>query len=258
MHRFFSEEINSTSGEIRLSGSDAHHASQVLRLAEGDKIKVSSGDGRDYTCRITSVSNEEVVAVIEDICGNAAELPVRITLYQGFPKGDKMDFILQKAVELGATRIVPVWMSRSVVKMDAAKAAKRRDRYQAIAEAAAKQSGRGVIPEVGTFLGMKEAVNEAKKLNRILLPYENAEGMDAARSCIDEICKDAAEGKVQSLGIFIGPEGGFEEAEVKALEEAGALTISLGHRILRTETAGMALLSILGFLMDTDAPIAGE
>ncbi len=252
MHRFFSEEINSTSGEIRITGSDAYHASHVLRLAPGDCIEVGSGDGRDYTCRITSISNEEVAAVIEDINGNAAELPVAITLYQGFPKGDKMDLILQKAVELGAARIVPVWMKRSVVKMDAAKAAKRRDRYQAIAEAAAKQSGRGVIPEVGTFLSMKEAVEEAAQLDAILLPYENAEGMDAARNIVSAIVHDAKHGVIRTLGIFIGPEGGFEESEVSLLEEAGAKTMTLGHRILRTETAGLALLSILGFSMDRD------
>lgn len=252
MHRFFSEEIDSTSGEIRLSGSDAHHASQVLRLAEGDEIKVGSGDGRDYTCRITSISNEEVIAVIEDISGNAAELPTRITLYQGFPKGDKMDLILQKAVELGAARIVPVWMSRSVVKMDAAKAAKRRERYQAIAEAAAKQSGRGLIPEVGTFLSMKDAIADAGKLDTILLPYENAAGMDAARSTVLSIAKGAEQGTIRTLGIFIGPEGGFEESEVRLLEDAGAITMTLGHRILRTETAGLAILSILGFAMDHD------
>ena len=252
MHRFFSEEIDSTSGEIRLSGSDAHHASQVLRLAEGDEIKVGSGDGRDYTCRITSISNEEVVAVIEDISGNAAELPVRITLYQGFPKGDKMDLILQKAVELGAARIVPVWMSRSVVKMDAAKAAKRKERYQAIAEAAAKQSGRGQIPEVGTFLSMKDAVEDAGKLDAILLPYENAAGMDAARSIVSSIAKGAEQGTIRTLGIFIGPEGGFEDSEVQLLEAAGATTMTLGHRILRTETAGLTILSILGFAMDHD------
>lgn len=252
MHRFFSEEIDSTSGAVRLSGSDAHHASQVLRLAEGDEIKVGSGDGRDYTCRITSISNEEVIAVIEDISGNAAELPARITLYQGFPKGDKMDLILQKAVELGAARIVPVWMSRSVVKMDAAKAAKRRERYQAIVEAAAKQSGRGLIPEVGTFLSMKDAIADAGKLDTILLPYENTAGMDAARSTVLSIAKGAEQGTIRTLGIFIGPEGGFEESEVRLLEDAGAITITLGHRILRTETAGLAILSILGFAMDHD------
>ena len=252
MHRFFTEEIDSAAGTIRLTDTNARHAAQVLRLAEGDRIEVGSGDGRDYTCRIRSITPEEVVAVIEDISGNAAELPIQITLYQGFPKGDKMDLILQKAVELGAARIVPVWMSRSVVKMDAAKAAKRRDRYQAIAEAAAKQSGRGVIPEVGTFLSMKDAVEDARKLDRILLPYENAEGMDAARAYIDAIAKDAKTGAIQSLGIFIGPEGGFEESEVSALEEAGAKTMTLGHRILRTETAGLAILSVLGFTLDAD------
>ena len=252
MHRFFSEEIDSTAGKIRLTDSNARHAAQVLRLTEGDVIEVGSGDGRDYTCRIESITPEEVVAVIEDISGNAAELPLKITLYQGFPKGDKMDLILQKAVELGAYRIVPVWMSRSVVKMDAAKAAKRRNRYQAIAEAASKQSGRGVIPEVGAFLSMKDAIEDAAKLDMILLPYENASGMNGTRDIIGKLLEESGNGSVKSLGIFIGPEGGFEESEITALESVGAKTITLGHRILRTETAGMMLLSVLGYLLDND------
>ncbi len=252
MHRFFTEEIDSASGTIRLTGSNARHAAQVLRLEAGDRIEVGSGDGRDYTCRIGSITPDEVLATIEDICGNAAELPIAVTLYQGFPKGDKMDLILQKSVELGAVRIVPVWMSRSVVKMDAAKAAKRRDRYQAIAEAAAKQSGRGVIPEVGTFLSMKDAIEDAGKLDMVLLPYENASGMNVTRAIMEKLVEENRAGSVKSLGIFIGPEGGFEESEVTALEAIGAKTITLGHRILRTETAGLMLLSVLGYLLDND------
>ena len=252
MHRFFSEEIDSAAGQIRLTEGDARHAAQVLRLEVGDRIMVGSGDGRDYACRIESITPDAVIAKIEDIMGNAAELPLAITLYQGFPKGDKMDLILQKSVELGAVRIVPVWMARSIVKMDAAKAAKRRGRYQAIAEAAAKQSGRGVIPEVGTFLSMKDAIRDAEKLDVVLLPYENAEGMDAARAVIHQVAADVQDGTVHRLGIFIGPEGGFDESEVVALEEIGAKTMTLGYRILRTETAGLALLSILGFALDRD------
>ena len=252
MHRFFSEEVNISESSVRISGGDAHHAAQVLRLAVGDLIMVGTGK-QDYTCRITSISPEEVIGTIEDISGNAAELPVEITLYQGFPKGDKLELIIQKAVELGAASIVPVWMARSVVKMDQAKAEKRRQRYQAISESAAKQSGRGVIPEVGTFLSMKDAVKAAQKHDMILLPYENAEGMLRTKQVMKQVEEGAKQKTLRSLGIFIGPEGGFEEGEIAELQSVGAEVITLGHRILRTETAGMMLLSVLGFLLDRDA-----
>ena len=218
MHRFFTEEINSSEQMVRLTGQDAAHAARVLRLEPGDQILVGAGDGRDYTCRIKTISPEEVTAAIEDISGNTAELPVEITLYQGFPKGDKMDLILQKTVELGVFRVVPVWMSRSVVKMDDAKAKKRRERYQSIAEAAAKQSG----------------------------------GMDRTRALLEKLREDSASGSAKSLGVFIGPEGGFEESEISALKEIGAEVITLGHRILRTETAAMALLAVLGYIFEKD------
>lgn len=252
MYHFFSNEVSMAENRIRLSGGDARHVSRVLRLRENDRITVSSGDGREYLCRIEEITADEVVLAIEDISGNASELPVRITLYQGFPKGDKLELIIQKAVELGADRIVPVWMERSVVKMDSQKAAKRRERYQAISEAAAKQSGRGRVPEVGTFLSMPEAVRDAEGLDRILLPYEDAKGLENSRRVLRELRDDAEKGKVRRVGIFIGPEGGFSGDEVKALSESGASVITLGNRILRTETAGMAILSVLGFMLDRD------
>ena len=252
MHRFFADTIQSSDSRIVLTGENARHAALVLRLAPGEEIMVGSGDGRDYTCRIESITSEEVVANILDISGNVAELPIQITLYQGFPKGDKMDLIIQKSVELGVHRIVPVWMNRSIVKMDDTKAKKRRDRYQSISEAAAKQSGRGIIPEIGAFLSMKDAVKEAANLNRILLPYENAKGMGHTRMVLKEIHDGNEKGEVNSLGIFVGPEGGFEESEVTALQETGAEVITLGHRILRTETAGIVMMSILSFIFEKD------
>ena len=252
MHRFFADLVQSADERIILSGENARHAALVLRLSPGDEIMVGSGDGRDYSCKIESITAEEVVAEILDISGNAAELPVEITLFQGFPKGDKLDLIIQKSVELGVHRIIPVWMSRSIVKMDEAKAKKRRDRYQSISEAAAKQSGRGIIPEIGAFLSMKEAVKKAVKLDRILLPYENAKGMEYTRKVLSEIRDENEKGTVKSLGIFIGPEGGFEESEVTALQEIGAEVITLGHRILRTETAGMTMMSILSYILEKD------
>ena len=247
MHHFF---VDSVSPEgIRIEGRDARHIRQVLRLSPGDNIEVSCGE-KIYLCEIRKYTEDAVETVIRDITENARELPARITLYQGLPKKDKLELILQKAVELGAARIVPVAMHRSVVQLSGDKAAKRLERYQSIVEAAAKQSRRGQIPEVEPLMTMEEALKDARRMDRILLPYENAEGMDYARKLLQALAEQVEEGSVKEIGIFIGPEGGFEPSEVDALVAQGAQVMSLGHRILRTETAGMAILAILGFYLD--------
>ena len=248
MHHFFTENISDEG--IRISGQDARHIQNVLRLSAGDMIEVSCGD-RLYTCEITGFSDDEVNTVIRDISDSAAELPVEITLYQGLPKKDKLELVIQKTVELGVNRIVPVVMHRSVVQLTDDKARKRTLRYQSIAEAAAKQSKRGVIPVVDEPLNMDKAVKDAEKYDVILLPYENAKGMDDSRKTMDEIREGVKNGSIRSIGFFVGPEGGFEAYEVEQLTAVGARIISLGNRILRTETAGIALLSVLGFMLDS-------
>lgn len=172
------------------------------------------------------------------------ELSSRLILYQGLPKGDKMELIVQKAVELGVSRIVPVSLKRCVVKLDAKKAEAKRRRWQAVAESAAKQSGRSVIPQVDPVMTLEEALRDAKALDFRLIPYECARGMEEARSVLGKIQKG------RSTGVFIGPEGGFEKSEVEAAVEAGAHPISLGRRILRTETAGICILSVLMFHLE--------
>jgi 16S rRNA (uracil1498-N3)-methyltransferase len=157
-----------------------------------------------------------------------------------------MDMIIQKAVELGAAGVIPVAMKRCVVKLDSKKAEKKTRRWNEIAKGAASQAKRSHVPLVYPVMDFKEAVDFAKNLDILLLPYEDAEGMAHSKKVIESV-KDT-----RSAGIFIGPEGGFEEREVLLAEEAGAQTITLGHRILRTETAGMAVLSILMFLLETD------
>lgn len=232
---------------IRISGEDWNHIRNVLRLKCGESIAVSNGTDREYICEIMEFTDREVVTRIIDVMGSNAELPAEITLYQGFPKGDKLEFIIQKAVELGAVRIVPVLTRRSVVRLDEKKAVRKVERYNAIALSAAKQSKRGRIPVVEPVMSFTDALEDAKKLDMNLIPYEEAEGMEHSRSVIHQ-----AQGK-RSIGIFIGPEGGFEEEEVEAAKTIGAACITLGHRILRTETAGMTMLSILMFELDTDA-----
>jgi 16S rRNA (uracil1498-N3)-methyltransferase len=247
MNRFFVDDPGAFSDRsVVITGEDVNHVKNVLRLKENDELIVSDGRGRDYHCRISGITNEEVVADICDICDNFSELSTEITLFQGFPKGDKMELIIQKTVELGVTRIVPVMTKRTVVKLDDKKAKKKTERYNMIAESAAKQSGRGMIPEVTMPVSFAEAVSMAEKLDMNIIPYEEAEGVEYSRNIIKSI-----KGK-KSLGIFIGPEGGFAWEEVEKALDAGASAITLGHRILRTETAGMAVISIIMFELEED------
>ncbi|MBE5943533.1 MAG: 16S rRNA (uracil(1498)-N(3))-methyltransferase [Lachnospiraceae bacterium] len=244
MHRFFVDGINSQGDNIIITGDDVNHIKNVLRLKSGDEILVGDGNGMDYQCRIEDIAQDIVTANIVDVFKNAAELPVKITLFQGMPKSDKLELIIQKAVELGAYEIVPVLTKRTVVKIDDKKAGKKIDRYKGIAESAGKQSGRGIIPEVKPFMTFKQAIEYAKTLDMNLIPYEEAKGIEYSREVIKDI-----KGK-KTLGIFIGPEGGFAKEEVDMAIAMGAKCITLGNRILRTETAGLAVLSIIMFELD--------
>lgn len=246
MHRFFAEPDACKGEWIRLSGEDRNHIKNVLRLKTGEQITVCSGDDLEYVCEIVEFTETEVLAKVIDVLGSSSELPVEITLYQGLPKSDKMDFIIQKAVELGADRIVPVITKRTIVKLDPGKAAKRLKRYQAIAVSAAKQSKRSRIPKVGPIMHFSEALKDAETMDMNLIPYEKAKGMQYSREIVQQL-----PGK-HTLGIFIGPEGGFAEEEIEAARAIGASCITLGRRILRTETAGLAVLSILMFTLEQD------
>lgn len=245
MNRFFVDIDGRDVGtDINITGGDVNHIKNVLRLRIGEHVVVSDGRGRDYTCRIAQIGTDVVICNIEDINDNFAELSVEVTLFQGYPKSDKMDLIVQKMVELGVHRIVPVFTARTIVKLDQKKAAKKTDRYRTIAESAAKQSGRGIIPEVAEPVSFAEALELAKELDMNIIPYEEAEGMEQARKIISGIRGH------RSLGVFIGPEGGFAREEVEQAQAIGAECITLGHRILRTETAGLAVMSIIMFQLD--------
>lgn len=241
MPRFYVDCCSAFESTIEITGEDVNHIKNVLRLKPGDKITISDNAGTDYECVIQSINSDKVIAGIEDMKRNASELDTRIVLFQGMPKSDKLEFIIQKAVELGVSEIVPVMTQRTVVKLDAKKEAKRLERYNSIALAAAKQSGRGIIPVVSSFMTFSKAVEYSRSLSMNIIPYENAKGIEHSRRVIADIT-----GK-DSLGIFIGPEGGFAESEVELAVSAGASCITLGNRILRTETAGLAALSIIMF-----------
>lgn len=245
MHHFFAKPSQILEKEIWLEGSDVNHIKNVLRMGEGDRLTVSGGnDNRLYTCRITSVEKDKIWAAIERVEEKGSELLSRIFLFQGLPKGDKMEWIVQKAVELGVHEVIPVVTKRTIVKLDAAKEKSRRARWNAIAEAAAKQSGRMAVPQVVQQMSFAQALEYAKDLDVKLIPFELAKGMQRTRELLYEIKPG------QSIGILIGPEGGFEETEVQEAEAAGFARITLGERILRTETAGLATLAVLGFLLE--------
>lgn len=244
MHRFFAEPGQIGEKEIVITGADVNHIRNVLRMRTEEEVLIADGRGAEYRCKLTELGENEVRAqILWKLDGNA-ELASAITLFQGLPKSDKMDLIVQKCVELGVNRIVPVSTKRAVVKLDAKKEQARLKRWNTISESAAKQSGRGVIPEVSGVMSFGKALEEAKKLDVLLIPYERAEHMAETRRVMGEIRPG------QSVGIFIGPEGGFEESEVEEAVAAGARAITLGRRILRTETAGLAVMAMLGYLLE--------
>ena len=214
-------------------------------MKPGEQFYVTDGERQGkYLCALKSVSAEQVVCDIVQNITDTTELPCEIVLYQGLPKADKMELIIQKAVELGASRIVPVETKRSVVKLDAKKAQAKISRWQGIAEAAAKQSKRDVIPVIGELTTLKEALKEAADFEVSMMPYENAEGMAFTRKLLEGIQPG------QRVAIFVGPEGGFDESEVEAALSMGTKPMTLGRRILRTETAGLAILSMLVYVLE--------
>lgn len=244
MYRFYISPGQVSGKEIRITGGDVNHIKNVLRLEPGDWIVACDGSGVDYVSRIDALRPDEVLLTVEKIQDTGTELPAQITLFQGMPKKDKLELIIQKAVELGVYEIVPVLTKRCVVRLTEEKKIKKRlERWQAIAEAAAKQCDRGIIPVVHTPVSMAEAFDMARSLEYNMIPYELQEGIWESRQVVEEAAG------CSSIGIFIGPEGGLEPEEVEQAMAIGAKPITLGKRILRTETAGMALLSILMFQM---------
>lgn len=231
---------------LTITGPEVNHIRNVMRLKPGEEISVSiGGDGKEYRYGIESYTEDSVLCRLRFVKDKEVELPVKVLLFQGLPKADKMDLIVQKAVELGAAEIIPVSMERCVVKLDAGKAAKKTARWQTIAESAASQSRRSIIPRVLAPMSMREAVEYAKAQTEVrVIPYELQEDDGSVKQYLERL----KEG--QSVSIFIGPEGGFTPAEVELAKEAGIRPISLGRRILRTETAGLAILSWLIYILE--------
>ena len=240
MYHFFVEPSQIQGKRIVITGGDVNHIKNVLRMKIGEEIAVSNGeDGKEYRCGIEAFSEDEVICGLRFIKEDGVELPSKIALFQGLTKADKMELIVQKAVELGVGEIIPVAAGRSIVKLDEKKAKAKVSRWQGIAEAAAKQSRRGIIPKISEVMSMKEAIAYAGSMDVRLIPYELAEDMAKTKEIISGIRPG------ESVAVFIGPEGGFEEKEIAAAMERGFLPVTLGRRILRTETAGFTVLAWL-------------
>lgn len=254
MHRIFVDQVVKASPcTLRIvSQEEVHHALRVLRLSEGDRIELTDADGVEFIAEIkTALLNQTADSVMEVLCLEKIDIrresPAEVTLFQGLPKHDKLEFIIQKAVELGAVKIVPVECERSVARIrDAKDAAKKTERWNRIAHEAAKQSKRAVEPEVSEpvkLKGIRELISQ-NGLN--LLAYEGA-ALKPLMAHLEEARRN--DDLPQPVAIMIGPEGGLTEKEVHELSEMGFTTIGLGPRILRTETAGLALLSIIQYVL---------
>ena len=239
MYQFFVDDAQIGKEFITIIGSDVNHIKNVLRMKPGEKIRVSNQKGQDYFCSIIELGDDFVQADILDSEAANTELSSKIYLFQALPKGDRMETVIQKAVELGVHEIIPVAMKYCVVKLDAKKAENKRKRWQAIAESAAKQSKRSLIPVVHEVMSFKEALSYAKEWKVNLVPYENERGMEATKEAVLELKKD------DTISVMIGPEGGFSEEEIELVKEENMKIISLGKRILRTDTAAIATLSML-------------
>lgn len=245
MHRFYVTPDQIKDKTAVITGPDVNHIKNVLRMKLGEKIVICNGQGKDCYCIISKVSEAEIIADVREEQDTKAELKARITLFQGMPKKDKMELIIQKAVELGVYEIVPVMTKRVVVKLeDKKKEEKKLERWQAIAEGAAKQSGRGIIPKVQPVRTYQNAIKDAHNLGLTIIPYENATGIEGTRKIMNSM-KD-----YNTIGVFIGPEGGFEDSEIELATENNVIPITLGNRILRTETAGLAALSMMVLMLE--------
>lgn len=247
MYQFFVEphQINVNDKSVIILGSDVNHIKNVLRMKIGEEIVVRSGqDNREYRCGIAAFEETRVLCELRFVKEEGVELSSKVYLFQSLPKADKMELIIQKAVELGVYQVIPVEAKRCVVKLDDKKARVKLARWQNIAEAAAKQSKRAIIPRIAEPIGFGEAVKLAADMDVGLIPYELAKDMDRTREIIGKLRGG------QSIAVFIGPEGGFDEAEIEKASEHAIQPITLGKRILRTETAGFTLLSWIMYQLE--------
>lgn len=258
MHHFFADKTDFKDGAVYLGGADYNHAVNVLRLRQSERVMISDPDGRDYYCTVDTVEENDGASllrlIIEEQAEDNHELPSQVILFQCMPKSDKMELIIQKATELGVSMIVPVTSKNCVVKLDDKKTESRLKRWRAIAESAAKQSKRSIIPEIHEPVDFKKACEMMETLDVRIMPYENENGMVSACEAIISFLPG------KRIGVMLGPEGGFDRMEASMAGRHGISTISLGKRILRAETAAIAILSLIMIRLEisTNIDLAAE
>ena len=244
MYKFFVQENQIINNKVNIEGKDFNHIKNVLRMKPQTKIFISNKDNeKTYLCEIENIENEKVVCKIIEECENTTELRIKVDLYQGLPKVDKLEYIIQKTVELGINKIFPTNMKNCVAKIK--DEAKKNERWQKISEAAAKQSKRDIIPKVEFSVNIDDICNCISKYDIALVAYENEENI----SIKDVITSNEAQ-DYKKIAIIVGPEGGFNDKEIEKLKQSGAKIVSLGKRILRTETAPVAMLSMIMYQYD--------
>ena len=248
MPRFFIKENQIQNNKITIIGEDVNHIKNVIRKQIGDIIEICNQDNeQSYKCEIEKIEEKQITTkIIEEL--KAQESNIKVDIFQGLPKAEKMELIIQKSVELGANAIIPVNMKRCVVKLDSKSEEKKIERWQKISESAAKQCGRNNIPEVKHLVNIKDICNKIKDYDAMIVAYEN----EKENTLKQELTKLKNKQKNLKIGIVIGPEGGLEEKDVKHLKESGAKIITLGHRILRTETVALNMLSIIMYELELE------
>lgn len=247
MPRFFvkNEQIKGTT--IEILGEDVKHIKNVLRKQIGDNIEICDQDTeKSYICEIEKIGNESILTnIIEEL--QSYDDNIKVDIYQGLPKADKMELIIQKSVELGVNSIIPVAMKRCVVKIDSKDESKKIARWQKIAESAAKQSGRSTIPEIKNIVNIEKIIQLIKEYDCVIVAYENEKNNTIKRELLE--IKEKVHDKVK-IAVVIGPEGGLEEKDVELLKHNGAKIVTLGHRILRTETVALNVLSVIMYELE--------
>ena len=242
MHKFFTPKENFIENTAKILGDDVKHLYKVLRLNEGDKIVLNNCDGDEFLAEIRTITKQEVIVDIEEKLEINNESEVKIYLFQGLPKAQKMDLIVQKGTELGITEFIPTLTERVDIKLKGE--FKKLDRLNRIALEAAKQSKRTIIPKVSEPVSFEDALKRMESLDLVIVPYENAENFGIKTLFSDENIDTS---KIKKVGILVGPEGGFELNEISRLKENGAYIVTLGSRILRTETAGFVATSLVQY-----------
>lgn len=247
MPKFFVNNNQINNNNVIINGEDVNHIANVLRMKSGDKIQICDTDtSNNYIVELQEFSKKEISAIILEKISSEAEANVNINIFQGIPKSDKMELIIQKSTELGAKELTPVDMERCVSKINKKDESKKIERWQKIAEVAAKQSGRDIIPKINNIVKINDICENISKLDFVIVPYEKEEQNNFKNTI--ELIKNKYENTEKekvSIGIVIGPEGGFDSNEIEKLKNAGAQIITLGKRILRTETVALAMVSII-------------